>query len=151
MTSPIWAALSDWELDAELSSAKTDGIQAAFEVLTQDGLIYRGEQCERNLYHYTRFVAGAPYALKAHIRRIYLATALGKKDELAGAMIDVLWVLDKKGAGLRLRIYDQVSAMLTPHARKTIGRAIELNDRTLLLDLPIDKAVLVNGQFSLVV
>lgn len=148
MSSQIWAALSDWELDAELNSNKTHRIQAAFEALSQDNLIYRGAQSERNLYHYTRFVAGNPHSLKNHIRRIYTATALGLRDELAGAMMDLLWILDAKGPTLRKRIFEQVSAMLTPRARKVIAHAIERDNRRLLLELPVDKAVVVNGQFS---
>lgn len=147
MTSQIWAALSDWELDAELNSDKTQRIQAAFEALSQDDLIYRGVQSERNLYHYTRFVAGNPHSLKNHVRRIYMATALGKRDELAGALMDLLWILDKKGPTLRKRIFEQVSAMLAPRARKVISHAIEADDRRMLLELPVDRAVVVNGQF----
>lgn len=148
MSSQIWAALSDWELDAELNSNKTHRIQAAFEALSQGSLIYRGAQSERNLYHYTRFVAGNPYSLKHHVRRIYAATALGLRDELAGAMMDLLWILGTKGPTLRRRIFEQVSEMLTPRARKVIARAIEQNDRRCLLEMPAEKAVVVNGQFS---
>lgn len=151
MTSPIWAALSDWELDAELNSDKTDRIQAAFEAVGQEGLIYRGDQSARNLYHYTRFVARNPESLKTHVRRIYMATALAEREELAGAMIDVLWVLGRKGPALKRRLFDQISAMLSPRARKVISRAIEAEDHKLLLELPIDRAVIVNGRFSHVI
>jgi len=151
VSSQIWAALSDWELDAELNSNKTQRIQAAFEALNQDNLVYRGQQSERNLYHYTRFVAGNPTSLKAHVRRIYMATALGMREELSGALMDLLWVLDQNGPTLRRRIFEQVSAMLPPRSKRVISRAIEANDRKLLLELPIDRAVLVNGQFSPVI
>lgn len=151
MASQIWAALSDWELDAELDGDKTKLIQAAFESLNQRQLIYRGEQGERNLYFYTRDVARHPRSLKAHVRRIYAATALGARDELVGALIDVLWVLRDKGPMLRRRLFDQVESILPKRARAVLEEVVASGDHKKLLVLPVDKAVLVNGQFSVTV
>lgn len=151
MASQIWAALSDWELDAELDGDKTRLIQAAFESLNQSQLIYRGEQGERNLYFYTRDVARHPRSLKAHVRRIYTATALGQREELVGALMDVFWILRDKGPSLRRRLFEQVEGMLPKRARIVLQEVAESGEYKKLLTLPVDKTVLVNGQFSVTV
>ncbi|MGB0733671.1 MAG: hypothetical protein ACPGPF_07890 [Pontibacterium sp.] len=148
MSSPIWAALAEWTPDAELNSLKTSLIQAAFEVLGNGELVFQGEQRDLALQHYTRCVAEDPSFLKGHVQRIYAATAAENKAELEGAIIDLMWFLDKGGEPLKVRVFQQVAPLLAKRSRVRLAKALHKNDRALLLEMPLEKTMLVNGPFS---
>ena len=151
MTLPILAELPEEERDAQLSGYNIDRVHAAFEAMDSADLIYRGVQGQRNLYHLTRLVAANPYLLTAHVRRVYLATQLADSDELSGALVDLCWVLGKQGRELRMRLFDQVAGLLSSDVRQAFDQSINIDNPQLLRQLPIGKAVLINGQFSLTV
>ncbi len=151
MNSPLWAALSDWELNADFDHENTDRIQSAFAVAAQPRLIYRGDQCPRHLYHVTRITAGRPQRLSLHVRRIYLAMAANDRDQLAGALIDFYWILDGRGRALQARILGQVEPMLPGRVVQVLRQVVQSGHRQLLLELPLQHTVVANANFSLVV
>lgn len=151
VTSPIWTALSDWELNAEFDSTSTDDIQAAFEALDTHKLIYQGAQGRRNLNHYIRLVAGRPRILRNHVKRIYLATALNDRAELAAAMVDFFWVVKSKAPVLRKRLLEQLSPILPEDVKSLLLDALQTGEVKGLQNYRSDKTVIVNGRFSLVV
>lgn len=151
MTLSVLAELPEEVRDAQLSGYDIDRIHAAFEAMDSADLIYRGVQQQRNLYHLTRLVAANPRLLTAHVRRVYLATQLADKDELSGALVDLCWVLGKQGQALRKRLLDQVAGLLGNDVRQVFDHSLNIDNPQLLRQLPTDKAVLINGQFSLTV
>ena len=57
-------------------------------------------------------VARNPRDLRAHARRIAIHHALGERDDLAGAVIDLFIVLGDKGASLKRLLFDRHAAEL---------------------------------------
>ncbi|MEH6651664.1 MAG: hypothetical protein V7707_16720 [Motiliproteus sp.] len=151
MTLPILAELPEEGRDAHLSGYNIDRVHAAFEAMNSAELIYRGTQRQRTLYHLTRLVAANPHGLTAHVRRVYLATQLADSEELSGALVDLCWVLGKQGQALRKRLLDQVAGLLSNDVRQVFDHCLNVDNPQLLRQLPTDKAVLINGQFSLTV
>lgn len=148
MTSPIWDALADWELNADFDSANTGRIQAAFDAQHPRYLIYRGQQGRRILYHFTRMVAAEPDELRLHTKRIYLSIACYDSDALEGAFADFLLVLGDKGPKLRKRLFEQARSVMKPKVRNIIERAIEEDDLNALSQLSTEHSVLINGRFQ---
>ncbi len=148
MNSPIWDALSDWELNADFDSPNTGRIQAAFDAQHPRYLIYRGKQGKRILYHFTRMVAAEPDELRLHTKRIYLSIACFDSEALEGAFTDFLLVLGKKGPLLRKRLFEQARSVMKPEVRNIIERAIEEDDLTALNKLSTKHSVLMNGRFQ---
>ncbi|WP_286238652.1 hypothetical protein [Neptuniibacter halophilus] len=148
MSSPIWDALADWELNADFDSPNTRRIQAAFDAQHPRYLIYRGHQGRRILYHFTRMVAAEPDELRLHTKRIYLSIACYDSDALEGAFADFLMVLGNKGPKLRQRLFEQAKPVLKPEARDVIQKAIEEDDLGALSVLSAEHSVLINGRFQ---
>ncbi|WP_415891345.1 hypothetical protein ACMXYV_08520 [Neptuniibacter sp. SY11_33] len=148
MSSLIWDALADWELNADFDSPNTGRIQAAFDAQHPRYLIYRGHQGRRILYHFTRMVAAEPDELRLHTKRIYLSIACYDSDALEGAFADFLLVLGKKGPKLRQRLFEQARKVMKPKVRNVIQRAIEEDDLSALSELSTEHSVLINGRFQ---
>lgn len=149
--SSISAALSDWKLNADFDSANTDRIQAAFEALDSSKLIYQGGQGRLNLTHYTRLVAARPKELRNHVKRVYLATAINDREEIAAAMVDLFWVLEDKAPAFRKKLLGQLAPILDQKVKSVLLSSMAKNDKSVLKQFVSDRTVIVNGSYSRVV
>ncbi|MGB0664774.1 MAG: hypothetical protein ACPGMR_13420 [Pontibacterium sp.] len=150
--SGITEVMSDWESDAELSSANTAAIAAAFNVMGAKELTYTGRDKRLVLARFTRMVAAHPNNLSWHVRRILLAIQTGQRVALVSAIADVLWVVDVRRtskAGLTIKkLCQRAEAVLPNKVNVLIRYVMQTGNRQMLMRLPLDNAVLVNGGFS---
>ena len=65
------------------------------------------------LMHLEQRIARNPRDLLSHVRRLYLADALGDPDAVAGALADLFLVLGRHGKPLRRRVLKLVGTRLT--------------------------------------
>ncbi|RDE18353.1 hypothetical protein DV711_17000 [Motiliproteus coralliicola] len=126
-----------------------DRVQAAFEVMACDSLIYRGDQPRRLLLHLGRQVAARPKLLSLHVRRIFLSIQLGDRQELLAALADLCWVLESRGQLLMKRLIQQAGALLSGEQQQLLSRYLECPDPDCLKQLVPQRSVLINGGFSL--
>ena len=145
VNSPLWAALSDWELNSDFDNEHTGNIQAAFQTLSFDGLIYKGGEAQRLLYFITRQAAREPERLLNHVKRVYLAMACNERERLIGALVDLCWVSRGKGEMLIRRLVGQAAPMLPPETVLQLTSAMNVSDRSQLLELPLEHTVVVRS------
>ena len=149
MNSPIWAAVSGWELNAELEGLNALNIETLFTALEGKGLIYDGPHKSVLLHHYNRLVASAPNNLRSHVQRVYLSVLCQDGVELTGALMDLFLILKERGQALKQRLLDQGAPLLNPDDLELFKLVIEEGDNTRLLSLNPQKSVVINGRFSL--
>ncbi|GGK82521.1 hypothetical protein [Amphritea balenae] len=149
MNSPIWAAVSGWELNAELEGLNALNIETLFTALEGKGLIYDGPHKSVLLHHFSRLVASQPNNLRSHVQRVYLSILCHDAAELTGALLDLFLTLKDRGQALRERLVEQGSPLLRQEDLELIKLSIEQNDSSLLLQLNMQNSVLCNGSFSL--
>ena len=149
MNSPIWAAVSGWELNAELEGLNALNIETLFTALEGKGLIYDGPHKSVLLHHFSRLVASQPNNLRSHVQRVYLSILCHDATELTGALLDLFLTLKDRGQALRERLVEQGSPLLRQEDLELIKLSIEQDDNSLLLQLNMQNSVLCNGSFSL--
>lgn len=149
MNSPIWAAVSGWELNAELEGLNALNIETLFTALEGKGLIYDGPHKSVLLHHFSRLVASQPDNLRCHVQRVYLSILCHDGDELTGALLDLFLVLEKRGLALRQRLVEQGSPLLRENDLGLLQQALEADEVGPLLQLHKQRSVLCNGNFSL--
>ncbi len=149
MNSPIWAAVSGWELNAELEGLNALNIETLFTALEGKGLIYDGPHKSVLLHHYNRLVASAPNNLRSHVQRVYLSVLCQDGVELTGALMDLFLILEQRGMALKQRLLEQGAPLLNPDDLELFKLVIEEGDNTRLLSLSPQKSVVINGRFSL--
>ncbi|RTE67612.1 hypothetical protein EH243_01300 [Amphritea opalescens] len=149
MNSPIWAAVSGWELNAELEGPNALNIETLFIALEGKGLIYDGPHKSILLQHYNRFVAANPNNLRHQVQRVYLAILCHDSDELVGALVDLLITLDGRGKALQQRLLEQGESLLSEADLALFKDSVAQGDNQQLLSLNKPKSVLCNGDFSL--
>jgi len=145
VNSPLWAALSDWEQNSGFDNENTNSIQAAFQSVTFEGLIYKGSEAKRLLYYVSREAARDPARLLNHVKRVYLAMACNERERLVGALVDLCWISKGKGQELLRRLVGQAAPMLPPDTVLQLTSFISSSDRRQLLSLPLEHAVVVNS------
>ncbi|WP_421867096.1 hypothetical protein [Motiliproteus sp.] len=143
-------------LDLDRSSSMTSAeaeclnrVQAAFEVMACDSLIYRGDQPRLLLQHLGRQVAAQPKSLALHVRRIFLAIQLADGQELFAALADLCWVLESRGQLLLERLVQLGSSLLSGEQQQVLSRYLESPDPDCFKQLVPRRSVLMNGSFSL--
>jgi len=150
--SGISEVMSDWESDAELSSANTAAIAASFNVVSMKELAYAGADKELVLLRFTRMVAANPNNLSWHVRRVLLAIQLGQRLALVAALADLLWVVDVRRtskAGVTVKKLCIRAEKVLPNKVNVLVRYVmQTGNRQMLMRLPLDQAVLVDGGFS---
>ena len=149
MNSPIWAAVSGWELNAELEGLNALNIETLFTALEGKGLIYDGPHKSVLLHHFNRLVASSPNNLRSHVQRVYLSVLCHDGVELTGALMDLFMILEERGLALKQRLLDQGATLLNPDDLKLFKVVIAESDNSKLLSLNSQKSVLCNGCFSL--
>ena len=145
VNSPIWMALSDWDINAELESDLAENIQAAFESMEQKSLIYKGTLRELNLNLAVRKVASDPLELMAHVKRFYLAMLCRADKKVLGALIDLLIILRYKGNPLLLRLIKEAEAILGADLCKELKTIAEDKMANGILRLDVSGSILING------
>jgi hypothetical protein len=149
VNSPIWAAVSGWELNAELEGPNALNIETLFVALEGKGLIYDGPHKSILLNHYNRLVAANPNNLRHQVQRVYLAILCHEADELIGALIDLFITLDERGKGLKVRLLEQGASLLREEDLSVFNDILGQGEKRKLLQLNKQKSVLCNGNFSL--
>ena len=87
--------------------------QVALLLAQEDShLIYHGSHPETVLSYLQRSVASDPVSLRTHIRRIYLAIQCRAKEQLVGALVDLMLVLQGRGQQLLERVLGQSEPLL---------------------------------------
>lgn len=124
-------------------------VQVAFEAMSSDSLIYRGDQPHQLLNHLARQVATNPKSLSLHVRRIFLSIQLADKHELYGALTDLCWVLENRGQLLLKRLIQQGIALLSSEQKSVLSSYLDNPDPDSLKQLDSQRSVLSNGRFSL--
>ncbi|MGY8872667.1 MAG: hypothetical protein ACKVJE_19725 [Pseudomonadales bacterium] len=145
VNSPIWMALSDWDINAELDSDLAENIQAAFESMEQKSLIYKGSLAQLNLEYATRTVASQPMELMVHVKRFYLAMLCKSDKKVLGALIDLLIILRYRGNPLLLRLIKEAEAILGASLCETLKTIAEDKTANGILKLDVSGSVLING------
>lgn len=149
MSSPIWAAVSGWELNAELEGLNALNIETLFTALEGKELIYDGPHKTVLLHHYNRLVAATPNNLKRQVQRVYLSILCHDSAEFRGALLDLYLTLGDRGKALRKRLLEQGAALLQEDDRAVFYAVLEQDDNTELLQLNKQQSVLSNGSYSL--
>lgn len=149
MNSPIWAAVSGWELNAELEGLNALNIETLFTALEGKGLIYDGPHKSVLLHHFNRLVASTSNNLRSHVQRVYLSVLCHDGVELTGALMDLFLILEGRGLALRQRLLDQGAPLLNPDDLELFKAVMDDGDNSRLLSLNSQKSVLCNGRFSL--
>ncbi|WP_299196951.1 hypothetical protein [uncultured Amphritea sp.] len=149
MNSPIWAAVSGWELNAELEGLNALNIETLFTALEGKELIYDGPHKSVLLHHFSRLVASRPNNLRSQVQRVYLSILCHDEAELTGALLDLYLTLDGRGLALRKRLLDQGAEMLRKEELDLFSEILADGDNSRLLQLSKQKSVLCNGNFSL--
>mgnify|MGYP006929323918 CR=1 FL=1 len=149
MNSPIWAAVSGWELNAELEGMSALNIETLFTALEGKGLIYDGPHKSVLLHHFTRLVASEPNNLRSHVQRVYLSILCHDAAELPGALSDLFLILGNKGLPLRKRLIEQAAPLLRQDDMALFQQLNESEEMDLLLQLNSPRSVLCNGRFSI--
>ncbi len=149
MNSPIWAAVSGWELNAELEGLNALNIETLFTALEGKELIYDGPHKSVLLHHFTRLVASRPNNLRSQVQRVYLSILCHDEAELAGALLDLYLTLDGRGLALRKRLLEQGAKMLREEELDLFNQILTDGDNSRLLQVNKQKSVLCNGNFSL--
>ncbi len=145
VNSPIWMALSDWDINEELDSDLAENIQAAFESMEQKSLIYKGTLPELNLNLAIRKVASQPMELMTHVKRFYLAMLCRSEKKVLGALIDLLIILRYKGNPLLLRLIKEAEAILGADLCKQLKAIAEDKTANGILQLDVSGSILING------
>jgi len=149
VNSPIWAAVSGWELNAELEGLNALNIETLFTALEGKELIYDGPHKSVLLHHFTRLVASRPNNLRSQVQRVYLSILCHDEAELAGALLDLYLTLDGRGLALRKRLLEQGAKMLREEELDLFNQILTDGDNSRLLQVNKQKSVLCNGNFSL--
>ncbi len=149
MNSPIWAAVSGWELNAELEGLNALNIETLFTALEGKELIYDGPHKSVLLHHFNRLVASRPTNLRSQVQRVYLSILCHDEAELTGALFDLYLTLDGRGLALRKRLLEQGAGMLREEELELFKAILSDGDNSRLLQLSKQKSVLCNGNFSL--
>lgn len=149
MNSPIWAAVSGWELNAELEGLNALNIETLFAALEGKELIYDGPHKSVLLHHFSRLVASRPNNLRSQVQRVYLSILCHDEGELTGALLDLFLTLDSRGVALRKRLLEQGAVMLKTENLDLFNEVLKDGDNSRLLQLTKQKSVLCNGNFSL--
>ncbi|WP_428035787.1 hypothetical protein [Amphritea sp.] len=149
MNSPIWAAVSGWELNAELEGLNALNIETLFTALEGKELIYDGPHKSVLLHHFSRLVASRPTNLRSQVQRVYLSILCHDEAELTGALFDLYLTLDGRGLALRKRLLEQGAGMLREEELELFKAILSDGDNSRLLQLSKQKSVLCNGNFSL--
>ncbi|MBN0989106.1 hypothetical protein [Amphritea pacifica] len=149
MNSPIWAAVSGWELNAELEGLNALNIETLFTALEGKELIYDGPHKSVLLHHFNRLVASRPNNLRNQVQRVYLSILCHDEAELTGALLDLSLTLEGKGQALRKRLLEQGADLIRKEDLELFQAALADGDNYRLLQLNKQKSVLCNGSFSL--
>ncbi|SEQ36270.1 hypothetical protein SAMN03080615_01214 [Amphritea atlantica] len=149
MNSPIWAAVSGWELNAELEGLNALNIETLFTALEGKELIYDGPHKSVLLHHFNRLVASRPNNLRNQVQRVYLSILCHDEAELTGALLDLSLTLEGKGQALRKRLLEQGADLIRKEDLELFQEALADGDNYRLLQLNKQKSVLCNGSFSL--
>lgn len=149
MNSPIWAAVSGWELNAELEGLNALNIETLFTALEGKELIYDGPHKSVLLHHFNRLVASRPNNLRSQVQRVYLSILCHDEAELTGALLDLYLTLDGKGLALRKRLLEQGADLIREEDLQVFKATLVDGDNHRLLQLSKQKSVLCNGNFSL--
>ena len=150
MNSPIWAAVSGWELNAELEGINALNIETLFTALEGKGLIYDGPHKSVLLHHYRRLVATSSNNLRCHVQRVYLSILCHDGAELTGALVDLFLTLGDRGLALRKRLVEQGSPLMRQDDLALFNQVMDQEEgAALLLGLNKQQSVLCNGSFSL--
>lgn len=145
VNSPVWMALSDWDINTELESSLAENIQAAFESMEQKKLIYTGTLPEMNLQLAIRRVANNPVKLRVHVKRFYLAILCRSEKKLLGALIDLLIALRSRGKPLSLRLIEEAGIILGASLCEQLKKIVEDQSLKGILELDFSGSVLMNG------
>jgi len=149
VNSPIWAAVSDWELNAELEGLNALHIETLFTAMEGKGLIYDGPHKSVLLHHCTRLVACSPNNLRAQVQRVYLAILCDDGVELTGALMDLFLVLEDRGYGLRKRLVEQAAPLLRSSDLVVFNQVLENNQLNQLLNVQKQRSMLCNGSYAI--
>ncbi|MDO6563524.1 hypothetical protein Q4488_09030 [Amphritea sp. 1_MG-2023] len=149
MNSSIWAAISGWELNAELEGLNALNIETTFTALDGKALIYDGPHHSLLLHHYSRLVAANPNNLRHQVQRVYLSILCHDATELTGALLDLYLTLEQRGNALRRRLLQQGAALLSEDDLSIFDEVLSSGDNTRLLQLSKQASVLCNGNYSL--
>lgn len=144
-SSPIWLALSDWDINAELESNIAENIQAAFESMERKNLIYRGALPEHNLNLAIRKVAAKPTDLEAHVKRFYLAMLCRSEKKVLGALIDLLIILRYRGNPLLLRLIKESDLILSSDVCAQLKKIATDKTANGILKLDVSNSILIDG------
>ncbi len=149
MNSPIWAAISGWEINAELEGLNALHIETLFTALEGKGLIYDGPHKSVLLHHCTRLVAATPNNLRAHVQRVYLAILCHDRMALTGALVDLFLVLEERGSALRQRLLEQAEPLLRRDDLAIFKQIAISNQLELLLKVQTQHSRLCNGSYAI--
>ncbi len=90
------------------------------------------------LRHLEQRIVRNPRDLLSHVRRVYLASALGTDSRIAGALTDLFLVLGRDGRRLRRRLLDLTKDQLGPAHRQffeaSLDSGLEANEA--MSDMP---------------
>ncbi|WP_293266016.1 hypothetical protein [Neptunomonas sp.] len=145
VNSPIWMALSDWDINAELESDLAENIQAAFESMEQRSLIYKGSLTELNLDYAIRRVAGEPMQLMTHVKRFYLAMLCKSEKKVLGSLIDLLIILRYRGSPLLIRLIQEAEVLLGAPLCGTLKEITREKSASRIFELDVSGSILING------
>ncbi|WP_432473478.1 hypothetical protein [Amphritea sp. HPY] len=148
MNSPIWAAISGWELNAELEGMSALNIETLFTALEGKSLIYDGPHKSVLLHHFTRLVASQPNNLRSHVQRVYLSILCHDAAELSGAISDLFQTLNGRGQALRKRLLNQAAPLLRADELALLRQIDETGELNLLLKIQSQRSMLCNGCYS---
>lgn len=81
------------------------------------------DQCDRYLDHLRRRTGREPRDLLAHVRRILLAHACRRSEQVEEGLAELLGVLGGKGQHLRKRLLDLCTPMLSPDQLQAVATA----------------------------
>jgi len=91
------------------------------------------KQTDESLYQQITFkVLRSPNSLVSHLQRIFLTYSLGMQEQLYAALVDLLWVLNGKGAALSNRMLEGTRSVLTKSQVNILEGYIQQADHALL-------------------